>query len=220
MKLQLVDLGCPEEKINVSPCGPNIKFDLNIELSKNPLHFLTTGRFVDKKAPQLTIKAFNEVRQNYKDVSMTMIADGPLLNECKELSVRLGCSDSIHFPGPVTQEKIVELMQNSFAFLQHSVRAKDGDSEGTPVSILEAMLAGLPVVSTRHAGIKDVIVEEESGLLVDEFDWKEMSVKMASLIENKVKAEEMGARAKTRVKDLFTMEHHLEKVWNTIHSCI
>ena len=220
MKQELVKIGCPEHKINVTPCGPNEKFDLNLSLNSKPIHFLTTGRFVGKKAPQLTIKAFAQLHKSFPEARMTMIANGPLLLECKQLAISLQCKDVIDFPGPVSQDEITHLMNRSFAFLQHSIRAEDGDSEGTPVSILEAMLAGLPVVSTRHAGIKDVIIEGESGLLVDEGDWKSMSKKMEWLILNKNEASQMGVKASLRVKSNFTMQHHIDKVWSTIQSCI
>jgi len=220
MKQQLIKLGCDEHKINVSPCGPNQKFDLNISLENKPVHFLTTGRFVGKKAPHLTIKAFAQLYKSYPEITMTMIANGPLLENCKKLSTDLGCGSAIDFPGPVSQDQIVVLMNRSFAFLQHSVRSADGDSEGTPVSILEAMLAGLPVVSTLHAGIKDVIIDGESGLLVEEGDWKSMSKKMEWLITNKKEAAQIGKTATLRVRYNFTMQHHIDKVWSTIQSCI
>lgn len=220
MKKQLVSLGCPSDIINVTPCGPNNKFDLSVEIEKNDFHFLTTGRFVDKKAPHLTIKAFAQAFNKYPEIKMTMIANGPLLESCIKLADDLKCGEAIDFPGPVTQDEIVKLMKMSYGFLQHSVRAEDGDSEGTPVSILEAMLAGLPVVSTRHAGIKDIIVENESGLLVDEQDWEGMSKHIQWLITNKEEGVKIGSVASERVKKNFTMDHHLKAVWDTISSCM
>ncbi len=217
MKEELIGLGCAENKISITPCGPNSDFNLDIDVSSNDFQFVTTGRFVDKKAPQLAIRAFHKAQNVFEESKLVMLADGPLWEECKALVKELKLEDKVYFLGPQSKDFIIDLFKKSFAFVQHSVRAADGDSEGTPVSILEAMLAGLPVLSTRHAGIKDVVVEKESGLLVDEGDWESMGDNMIALMEDRKIAQIMGTSGKKRVEENFTLNHHLETVWSVVY---
>src|SRR3546814_21195876 len=82
-----------------------------------------------------------------------MAGIGPLWQQTKELAARLNIEKAIDFAGVLTHEQVYERMKHTRAFVQHSVTAAAGDSEGTPNSILEASAAGLPVVRTSHAGI-------------------------------------------------------------------
>jgi glycosyltransferase involved in cell wall biosynthesis len=107
-------------------------------------------------------------------------------------------------------------MEHSFLFIQHSIVAFNGDSEGTPVGVLEGMAAGLPVVSTFHAGIPDVVQHEYTGYLVDENDIDVMAHYMMKICDDRNLAKKMGQAGKERIKNHFTLEKHL----NTINQLI
>jgi colanic acid/amylovoran biosynthesis glycosyltransferase len=100
--------------------------------------------------------------------------------------------------------------------VQHSVCAEDGDTEGTPVAILEAMSAGLPVVATRHAGIVDVVVEGETGLLVDEEDVSGMTAFMVKLAEDDELVARLGKSARRRAVENYSMEKSIGALWGVI----
>ena len=104
--------------------------------------------------------------------------------------------------------------------MQHSVRASDGDSEGTPVAVLEAGAAGLPVVATRHAGIMDVVVDGETGLLVDEGDVDGMARCMVQLAREPDVAARLGEKARNHIVAEFSMDDRLGRLWNVIESAI
>jgi glycosyltransferase involved in cell wall biosynthesis len=125
--------------------------------------FISVGRFVDKKGPQLTLAAFADVHRAEPAARLRMIGDGPLLDECRTLAVRLGVNRAVTFLGQQPPSIVQLEMRGARCFVQHSVEAATGDCEGTPVGILEAGASGLPVVSTRHGGIPDVIVEGKPG---------------------------------------------------------
>jgi glycosyltransferase involved in cell wall biosynthesis len=97
-------------------------------------------------------------------------------------------------------------MGKAQAFVQHSVEASDGDCEGLPVAILEAMGHGLPVVSTRHSGIPEAVSDGETGLLVEEHDVDGMADAMCALLEDPARAEAMGRAGRARVEAHFTHE--------------
>src|SRR3569833_3460025 len=107
-----------------------------------------------------------------------MVGDGPLFEETKALVMQLGLSDNITLTGVLKTAQIKVLMKQMRCFVQHSVTAANGDSERNPVTILEAASSGLPIVATRHTGIKDAVIDGATGFLVDEFDINSMAEKM------------------------------------------
>lgn len=215
MKRHLVTLGCPENKILYTVCAPNDEY-FDVKPLFKSQQFLAVGRFVDKKAPYYTILAFKGVVEKYPESILKMAADGPLLPVCKNLVRYLNLQGSVKFIGVVDRVRIKEEMVNSIAFVQHSITAENGDSEGTPVAIMESGAAALPVIATRHAGIPDVIVEGETGLLVDEHDVSGMTEAMKSIIGNLDFSRIMGENARKRIMEYYTMEKHIFLIENAI----
>nr|WP_321228529.1 glycosyltransferase [uncultured Psychroserpens sp.] len=216
MKKNLMDLDCPQHKIIYSPASPSKDFfELKPAFLKKQV--LAVGRFVDKKAPQLTIRAFSKVVKQLPEATLIMAGDGPLLESCKALTKELGIEQSVDFVGRITREQHKQLLEDSYMFVQHSKTAENGDSEGTPVAILEASAAGLPVVSTFHAGIPDVVKNNETGFLVTENDVDEMANKMVELLLNLQLAKTFGAEGNNYVKLNFTLEKHIDIITKAIN---
>jgi glycosyltransferase involved in cell wall biosynthesis len=216
MLAQLEGLGAPAEKLVLNPYGPNSALFHYADHLTAPPVFLSVGRFTGKKAPDLTIKAFALTLKDVPEARMIMVGDGPLWAECKTLAQSLGIADQITFAGPKSPAEIAALHHQVRVFVQHSIRAEDGDSEGTPVAILEAMQSGLPVVSTRHAGIKDVVLEGVTGYLVDEGDYEGMAEHMITLAKNNTLAAQMGNQGATRIQEQYTLTQHLDRLYQRI----
>lgn len=219
MSADLIALGCPADKIIRTTCGPNADF-FSVKSNFIYRNFTAVGRFVDKKAPHLTIKAFAEVAKQYTDARLFFGGKGKLLNACKDLVKELGIEEQVSFLGKLSRPEIIELFSNSLAFVQHSVTAENGDSEGTPVAIMEASAAGLPVVATRHAGITDVIQHGITGFLVEEFDVEGMINYMTKLCEDLGKAKAMGGEGSNLIKSNFTIEKHLDCLTELINKAM
>ncbi|MNY29233.1 GDP-mannose-dependent alpha-(1-6)-phosphatidylinositol monomannoside mannosyltransferase [compost metagenome] len=132
----------------------------------------------------------------------------------------MGIENNVLLPGVLSKEQFSDYIENALAFVQHSVTAINGDQEGTPVAVLEASAAGLPVIATFHAGIPDVIVDGETGLLVSEHDVDAMTQKMILLLSNKELAKQLGKNGKERIKSNFTIEKHLETIDVLINNII
>ena len=213
MKEVLLNLGCPEDKLVLNTYGPDDSF-FSLRPEYKQRHFVAVGRFVPKKAPHLTIQAFKKVVEKFPDAKLVMAGDGNLLEECRTLSAALGLKDNIVFAGVLNKEEIKILFQNSIAFVQHSVVAETGDSEGTPVAILEAQAAALPVISTYHAGIPDVVLNGETGLLVEEHDVEGMSKNMIRILEEEGLAKRLGEAGRKRVKRKFYTGEAFENINN------
>lgn len=219
MKNVLERMGCPPEKMILNHYGPADHY-FQVKPDYNSQAFLAVGRFVEKKAPELTIKAFFEVTNEYPNSTLYMVGSGERYSSCVALVNSLGISDKVHFCGVLSSEQIAELMQNVRAFVQHSVTAENGDSEGTPVAILEASAAALPVVSTLHAGIPDIIVHGETGLLCEEHDVNSMVRNMKIILEDAALARQMGERSRSRIAANFTLERHIQCIYKTIESVV
>jgi glycosyltransferase involved in cell wall biosynthesis len=215
MEQQLLGLGAPRAKLHYNPCGVDTAAFHGANPAQAPPVFLAVGRFVAKKGPQLTLRAFHAVWQRCPEARLLMVGDGPLWGACRRLARQLGLAPAVAFLGPQPHAKVAVLMRHAKAFVQHSRRASDGNAEGTPVAVLEAGASGLPVVATRHGGIRDVVLEETTGLLVDEGDVDGMAAAMLRLLRNPDLATRLGEAARQRVCTAFAMEQriaHLQQI--------
>jgi len=208
MKQDIIELGCPEKKIVLTYCGPDNIFYNALPHFKTA-QFLSIGRFVDKKAPYLTIAAFKMVVSKFPKARLIMVGDGVLLNTCRNLVRMWEIEGNVDFSGIRNPSEIFKLFEESLAFVQHSIIDDKNDSEGTPVAVLDAQAASLPVISTYHAGIADVIKNDETGLLVKEHDVEGMSKNMIRVLEEKGLAQNLGLAGRKRVLKYFSMEIHL-----------
>ena len=157
---------------------------------------LSIGRFVDKKKHDLSIHAFAQAARNHPEAQLHLVGDGPDMAACRALANRLNVADRVHFHGALPHDKVRALIEQASIYLQHSVRAPNGDEEGLPTSIQEAMSCGLPVIATRHAGIPEIITHEENGLLVEEHDLQEYAAQIARLLNDPDMVLRLGRNAR------------------------
>ena len=211
----LLEMGCPRDKLVYNVYGPQPEF-IEVQPKFTKKQFVAIGRFTDKKAPYYTILAFKKAIKNHPEATLIMAGDGQLLNTCKNLVKHLGIEAQVEFPGVITPERYRELLSESLGFVQHSIAAETGDMEGTPLAVLEASAAGLPVISTNHAGIPDVIIHGEAGLLCEEHEVAAMANNMLVLLDNPSLAKEMGQAGKKNILENFSMERHIQVLQNTL----
>lgn len=220
MVKKLISLGAQPGKIHYNPYGVNCALFQGADPAVSPPVFLAVGRFVEKKAPHLTLLAFSEVHRVFPAARLRLIGDGPLMGVCRDLAKGLQIEEAVTFLGTQHHSIVEQEMRGARAFVQHSLEAANGDSEGTPVAIIEAGASGLPVISTRHAGIPDVIVEGQTGLLVDERDVHGMAANMLHLIRQPALAGELGRAARRHIETHFSMQHSIKRLWSIIESCL
>ena len=215
MEKRLMALGCPKDKLVYAPCVPEDSFFKEEALLTKP-QFVFVGRFTDKKAPYAMLLAFKRVVEEYANARLLMIGDGDLFNSTKNMAKILGLSNKVEFLGRQSTDKIIEKMKESLAYVQHSIMTDDGDMEGTPVAVMEASAMGLPVISTIHAGIPDVVVDGETGLLCKELDVDKMASDMLRLLRDKDFAVYLGRNGKQRMKKYFTKEWQMDILTNVV----
>ena len=217
MQRKLISLGAPPEKVYRSfSSGADCRQFVGGDPANTLASFIAVGRFTQKKAPDATLRAFAKVRRLYPEAVLRMIGGGPLLADCRRLANDLGIEDGVTFLGPQPPPVVREELRRARCFVQHSVEAPSGDTEGTPISIIEAGATGLPVIATRHAGIPDVVIEGETGFLVDEHDVEGMARHMLQIARDPELAGRLGRAARLRVERHFTLERSIAELWRII----
>lgn len=216
MRQRLLALGAPPDKVHHRPCGVEVtRFPRGAPHRVGPV-FVTVGRFVDKKAPHLTLLAFSRVALAIPEATLTMIGDGPLLGACRDLVRAMGLDSRVQLPGWLEPAAVAERLRAARALVQHSVQAESGDTEGTPVAVLEAGITGLPVIGTRHGGIPEVVEHERTGLLVDERDVEATSDAMIRLARDPALAARLGDAAAARVAERYSTVVTGRLLYNTL----
>lgn len=216
MAKQLVALGAPPEKVHCNPGGVDCARFNGAHPALAPRQFVNVARFVDKKAPHLTLNAFQRVQAAYPDATLVMIGDGPLLASSRDVARSIGIESAVDFRGACSAFEVRSALRSARAFVLHSIETADGDSEGTPIALLEAAATGLPVVATRHAGIADVVIEGGTGYLVEEHDVDAMAERMISLAADPDLAARQGAAGRAHVAANYSIEKHIAALWTVI----
>ena len=207
MTQAMLELGADPQRIVYNPYGAREYF-FDVQPDYRPT-LIAVGRFADIKAPYLTLAAFQLIAKDNPDARLVMVGDGPLLECCRSLARTWNLEAQVSFPGALVHEQFLPLLSQARAFVQHSVVTSYRDAEGTPNSILEAQAAGLPVISTRHAGINEAVVHGETGFLVAEGDIEDMARRMQQLLRDEPLCRLMGAAARRHISTNYSINRHI-----------
>ncbi|CAN5376548.1 hypothetical protein BH09BAC1_BH09BAC1_30710 [soil metagenome] len=220
MKKLLLEWGAPEQKLVLNPCGADLLlFNYHQRTQTTPI-ILSIGRFAKTKRPDLVISAFAEVLKVVPTAILRMAGAGEMLADCKRLTSQLGISQSVTFLGVLAPEQVGQEMSAAQVFVQHSMTTLDGETEGAPVAIMEAGASGLPVVSTLHAGIPEIVEHEKTGYLVSEGDIQGMAKYLIKLLQHKHIASEMGRAASERIAKHFSLEQNIRILTERIQKAL
>ena len=208
-KKKLVALGADPEKIKKHPLGIDTgKFAGLTGREERPdvPVLLIVGRLVEKKGHESLLRALEIVKDQHIAFRCDIVGGGILLDDLRSLGKRLNISDYVRFLGPAKQEEVIAYLKSSHIFILPSVTAADGDQEGTPTVLLEAQAMGLPVISTFHSGIPEIVVDGETGFLISENDVNGLAEKIIYLIENPQAGKRLGEKGKTYVEENFAVD--------------
>jgi colanic acid/amylovoran biosynthesis glycosyltransferase len=169
---------------------------------------------VEKKGVPDLIRAFARATKETGDMKLHIVGGGKEESECQSLAKEFDLTSKVVFHGWKSSSEVKELMQECDLFVLNSRVASNGETEGLPVGLLEAMAMGKPVISTRHAGIPLAVENEVSGVLVDERDTDSFSQQIVRLYHNKELLEALGKAARAKVENQFTMKHMHENLLN------
>jgi len=208
-KRKLIRLGCDEKKVIVHRMGINLekfKFSERRKQPREPTKLLNIGRLVEKKGHEYAIRALAKIIKNHKNIEYIIAGDGPLRSNLENLVSKLGIMNYVKFLGAVEQNEVLKLYQQAHIFVLPSVTASNGDQEGIPVVLMEAQATGLPVISTYHSGISEVIINDKSGFLVSEKDVDALAGKLEYLIKHPKIWPEMGRAGRKFVEEKYNIK--------------
>ena len=205
---RLIALGAPPKKIRVHRTGiplDEIPFVQRTAPADGAWRCVQGCRLIAKKGVATSLRAFAEFARAFPRATLTIAGEGPLLQDLRALSAALAIADRVTFPGFLPQAKLRELYAASHLFLHPSELGPDGDQEGVPNSLLEAMASGLPALATRHGGIPEAVDDGETGLLVAERDHAALARGMLALAADPARCAQMGAAASAGVRQRFDL---------------
>lgn len=200
---RLHELGCPARLLERVPLAVDPAYQSAQPRPMRvaePVHLLTIGRLTEKKGIEFALRALALVINEFPELQYDIIGAGPLLANLATLARSLGVSANVRFLGSRTDEYVREALRGADLFLLPSVTAANGDQEGTPTAVLEAAFAGLPVLSTLHAGIPELVLNGESGYLVPERDPHALADRLRTLLRSPEQWRSMGDAGRRHVE--------------------
>ncbi len=206
MKNELVGLGCDPEKILVHRMGIDpSKFSPRYSEPGETINLLTVGRLVEKKGIIYGIRGVAEALKRFPRIKYRIVGDGPLREKMEGLIAKLEIGDKVEILGWRRQDEVRKLMRDADIFLAPSVVDRNGDKEGLPVVLMEALASGLPVISTVHSAIPELVEEGKSGFLVPERDVETLVERLIFLLSHPERLIEMGRAGRSKIEKEFNI---------------
>lgn len=205
---RLTAIGADERKIRLHRTGvplAEIPFHQRSAPVDGAWHCVQACRLIPKKGLATTLRAFAEVAREFPKATLSIAGEGPQLTELQELAAALGIAPQVKFHGFLSQAELRALYARAHFFLHPSETPPDGDQEGVPNSMLEAMATGLPVIATLHGGIPEAVENGTSGLLVAERDSAALAQALLTLARDPNRYTRMSAAAAARVSAAFDL---------------
>lgn len=206
---RLKEMGCPPEKIAVSRMGVDMdKFSRRPAKSPgSPLEIISVARLTEKKGLHVAIEACRLLKDRGIDFRYNILGIGPWERRLRTLIEQYQLEDVIFMPGFKPSHEVKAMLDSADLFLLPSVTGIDGDMEGIPVALMEAMAVGIPVVSTIHSGIPELIDAGQSGWLVPENDPQALAKMLEDFIAlDGTSLEPVLARARQKVETDFNQQ--------------
>lgn len=202
----LIEVGAPPAQIMVHHMGVRpSEIDYRWRSwEQGTLSFISVCRLTEKKGIEYALRALASLPR--RDWVYSVIGGGELLEELKEIAANLGIADRVTFLGARPHSEVKQRLRDAHVFLLPSVAARDGDLEGIPVSLMEAMATGLTVVGTYHSGIPELIEDQKTGFLAPERDSAALAGKLSWIAENPAACEQIAIAARRKIEADFNAD--------------
>jgi colanic acid/amylovoran biosynthesis glycosyltransferase len=203
---RLCERGVDPSLIRLNYTGVPVPVKAHRPSGGNPVRLLQACRFLKKKGLDTTLGAVAILRREGHDVRLTLAGDGPETSNLLDLTSSLGLRELVKFTGFLGNEELGRLYHEHDIFLHPSRTTAEGDREGIPNALLEAMAHSLPVISTRHSGIPEAVTHGETGWLIDHSDPEELARAIRALANSTEERGRIGAAARQFVIQRFSTD--------------
>jgi|SRR5690606_32224245 glycosyltransferase involved in cell wall biosynthesis len=212
---KLIGIGCPASRVDVVRLGVDTtRFAFRPPKARRdgarPVRILTIARLVRKKGIHVALEAAARLQASGLAYEWRIVGDGPEREALEARAATLGVR-GVTWAGALPRDEVERAFAWTDLYAQPSVTAENGDEEGIPVSLMEAMASGVPVVSTRHSGIPELVVDGRGGLLTDEGDADALASALASLAGDVDRAEAIAHEARRQVEAEFHQPRQLQR---------
>lgn len=170
------------------------------------------------KGHRVLLEAVARVRAEDEAVELDLVGDGPLRAELARRCVELGIAEQVHFLGSLTEAEVAEVVDRADAFVLASVVQEDGDTDGIPVALMEAMAAGLPVIASDLSGLPELVRDRATGLLVAPGDAGALADALRRLRADPDAALARARAGRALVEDRFTVEGEASRLLDAIRA--
>lgn len=216
-KEKLEAIGFPPQRTHVHHMGVDcstFSFKARRRAEGEPVRLVSVARLTEKKGLAYAIRAIAAyvATDEAEDVQYTIVGGGPLEDGHRQLAARLGVEDVVEFAGWMEAGEVADVLQKAHLFMAPSVTASNGDKEGIPVAIMEAMACGLPVISTYHSGIPELVEDRVTGRLVEERNVTGLADAIGDLAASPDAWVDYGRAGRRKVEDEFDITHLNEQL--------
>lgn len=177
-----------------------------------PPIIVSVGQLKEKKGLEFLIEACRLLRDRGREVRCVIIGDGPLRAKLEQRIDALGLRGQVELAGAMPHEAVIDHYRRGVVFVLPCLIAADGDRDGIPNSILEAMAMSLPIVSTPISGIPEAVRDGEFGSLVAPRDAAALAVALDRLLDDPLAADRMGAAGRRFVMNEFDVRRNLDRL--------
>jgi colanic acid/amylovoran biosynthesis glycosyltransferase len=215
MAQKILEAGCPASKIKIQHLGvcPEIYQNLELAKEKDKIVILFCGRFTEKKGIRYALEAFSRIVHKYSQLEMKLVGSGEDDETISEKIRELKIEGKVKLMGVLPFKELVKELRNADIFIHPSVTASDGDSEGgAPTILMEASAAGLPIVSTRHADIPEVVLHGQTGFLAEERNVEQLIHSLEVLINDPLLRKTMGDQGRQHIIENYNIENEASKL--------
>jgi glycosyltransferase involved in cell wall biosynthesis len=206
------NMGLKKEKIEVVRMGIDSAKFTSLKTKGSLRRILSVGRLIEKKGFEYAIDAVAQLVKKYPGIEYTIIGSGPLEPELRTQIMGYGLENRIRIKSGISNEKLFEEYEKAGLFILPCIQAKDGDMDGIPVVLMEAMAMEKPVISTRISGIPELIRSEENGFLVDQKDSKALAFAIDNIFSGKMDLEMIGKNARNTITECFNLKEQVEQM--------
>lgn len=219
---RLVQLGAPAERVVVHRTGIDLRrwpYRERGQGAPGGLRLVSVGRLVEKKGLAQVLRALRLLVDRGVQAEYRVFGDGPLRQRLETLAQELGLAERVVFEGRHGQEAVRAALDRADVLVAASVTAADGDEEGIPNVLKEAMASGMPVIGTRHAGIPELVEDGVSGWLVPERDEVALAGALARLAAEPERWAAMGRAGRAKVEreyDIHRLNDRLAEMLQTL----
>jgi colanic acid/amylovoran biosynthesis glycosyltransferase len=207
---QICSWGCPPEKIRILYGGVDLdRYQYRPPNMGNSQNILSIGRLVEKKGHHILMKAFKNIKAKFPNATLTIIGSGEMEEYLKSLAYQLNLGSSFRLINHLPKDTVREYLTHADLFCAASLKASNGDVEGIPNTLKEAMATGVPVISTFHAGIPELITHNQEGILVQENNVAQLVNALDYMLSHREKWHQYSLAARQKVEQSFELKQQL-----------